>query len=307
VSGFSRTSGRPPEGGHYVQILVASIAERLKAAKTQAVGVGPHGILNMEAVVSDILQSRKQEPGGLKKTAMVSLAAHAAALALLALLPGIMPTAAAPPRVVMSISLGGAPGPNTGGMQMIGGRNIEAARPAETPSVAPKIIPPSVTPPKMALPDPKQKPRTPPKSTVTSKDPRGTERGRGFETQTGTARVETGARGQGFGLSSGGGGGDGGVRVDGNFCCPEYLVDMRDRIKRNWNERQQTTGIVTMKFVIQRNGQITAIETEKPSGNAVLDLASQRALVLTKTLAPLPSAYPERQLTVHLDFEYVRR
>ena len=36
-------------------------------------------IRNMEAVVSDILQSRKREPDGLKKTAAISLAAHAAA------------------------------------------------------------------------------------------------------------------------------------------------------------------------------------------------------------------------------------
>ena len=33
-----------------------------------------------------------------------------------------MPRAAQPPRVVMNISLGGAPGRTTGGMQMIGGR-----------------------------------------------------------------------------------------------------------------------------------------------------------------------------------------
>ena len=77
----------------------------------------------------------------------------------------------------------------------------------------------------MALPDPKQKPRTPPKPTAASKDPKGTAVGRGFETQPGTAKVETGAKGQGFGLSSGGGGGDGGVKLDvANFCCPEYLA-----------------------------------------------------------------------------------
>ena len=263
---------------------------RRKAQSDGFVGVATHGILNMEAVVSDILQSRKHEPGGLKKTAMVSLAAHAAALAVLALLPGILPPAEEKPRIVMSISLGGAPGPNTGGMQMIGGQRLEAAAPSAAPTLPPRIAPVSPTPPKMVLPDPKQKPRAPAKPTVSSTDPTGTVRGRGFETREGTARVDTGAKGAGFGLSSGGGGGDGGVRVDGNFCCPEYLIDMRDRIKRNWSENQQTTGIVTMKFVIQRNGQITNVETEKPSGNAVLDLASQRALLLTKVLSPLPAA-----------------
>jgi TonB family protein len=259
----------------------------------------------MEAVVSDILQSRKLEPRGLTKTAAVSFAAHAAAFALLAFLPGIMPEQAKRERVVMSISLGGAPGPNTGGLQMIGGKPIQAAQPSADPQLA-KTAPPAATPPKMTLPDPRQKVRTPPKTTAASKDPKGTAAGRGAQTQLGTAKVDTGARGQGFGLSSGGGGGDGGVRVDVNFCCPEYLIDMRDRIRRNWNERQQANGMVTMKFVVQRNGSITNIEVELPSGNPALDIASQRALILTKALAPLPAAYPDSQLPVHLDFVYQR-
>jgi protein TonB len=259
----------------------------------------------MEAIVSDILQSRKREPVGLKKTAAISLAAHAAAIAALLTIPSVMPRAAQQPRVVMSISLGGSPGPDTGGMQMIGGTPMQAAQPSTAPQIAKNVLP-SVTPPKMVLPDPKQKPRTPPKSAATSKDPKGTAVGKGFETRAGTAKVETGAKGEGFGLSSGGTGGDGGVRVEGNFCCPEYLIDLRNRIRKNWIERQQATGKVTMKFTVQRNGQITNIETDQPSGNPTLDLASQRALVVTKSLAPLPAAFAERQLTVYLDFEYHR-
>ncbi|HKX89531.1 MAG TPA: hypothetical protein VJM13_10000, partial [Sphingopyxis sp.] len=190
------------------QIVAASIAEPPKAAKAQVVGVRPRDKLNMEAVVSNILQNRKGEPAGLKKTAMISLAAHAAVFAVIAMIPTIAPRAAQP-RVVMNISLGGAPGPNTGGMQMIGGRPIQAALPSTEPQLTKTILPRVTETPKMAMPDPKVKPRTPPKPTVTSKDPKGTAVGRGFETQQGTAKVETGARGQGFGLSSGGSGGDG--------------------------------------------------------------------------------------------------
>jgi TonB family protein len=259
----------------------------------------------MEAVVSDILQSRRGEPEGLKKTAAVSCAVHVLVFALLTALPSVMPKAEMRPRVVMQISLGGAPGPNTGGTQMLSARAIEAAPPS---AVAPVVrhVPPSVTPPKMTLPDPKQKPRATTKPAVSSKDPKGTLTGRGFETQTGTAKVETGARGAGFGLSSGGGGGDGGMKVDSGFCCPEYLIDMRDRIRRNWNERQQAAGAVWMKFTIQRNGQITDIAVETSSGNPVLDLTAQRALVNTKALAPLPAAYTGRDLVVRLQFDYVR-
>lgn len=262
----------------------------------------------MEAVVSDILQSRKREPGGLTKTAAISLAAHVAAIAVVLMIPSVMPRAAQPPRVVMNISLGGSPGPNTGGMQMISGRPIQAAQPSTDPQIA-KPIQPSLasTPPKMVLPDPKQKPRTTPKPTVTSKDPKGTAVGKGFETQAGTAKVETGAKGQGFGLSSGGTRGDGGVKlgVEG-FCCPEYVADMVNRITKNWNQNQRVTGTVVMKYMIQRNGQITDIEIGTSSGNPVLDVAAQRALINTRMLAPLPSGFSGQRLPVELEFEYIR-
>jgi TonB family protein len=81
---------------------------------------------------------------------------------------------------------------------------------------------------------------------------------------------------------------------------------MRNRIIRNWDQNQRTGGMVTMYFTIQRTGEITDVQVEKSSGNPVLDLASQRALISTKRLAPLPAAFSERQLSVHLDFVYER-
>ena len=260
----------------------------------------------MEAVVSDILQNRKRDPDGLRKTAMISLGAHAAAIAVILLVPSVMPRAAQPPRVMMSISLGGAPGPQSGGMQMIGGKPIQAAQPSLDPILAKHTLP-SVTPPKMALPDPKQKPRTPPKSTAASKDPKGTAVGRGFETRAGTAKADTGARSEGFGLSTGGSGGDGGVTLGvSDFCCPEYVLDMRSRIIKNWDQNQRARGTVFMSYMIQRNGQITDIEVTTSSGNPVLDLAAHRALINTRMLAPLPTAFSGERLPVRLRFEYTR-
>jgi TonB family protein len=90
------------------------------------------------------------------------------------------------------------------------------------------------------------------------------------------------------------------------FCCPEYIGDMRNRIIKNWNQNQRANGVVIMKYIIQRSGIITNIEVEVSSGNPVLDLAAQRALINTRTLAPLPSGYPGQQLPVHLTFDYVR-
>jgi TonB family protein len=59
-------------------------------------------------------------------------------------------------------------------------------------------------------------------------------------------------------------------------------------------------------FRIQRDGRLTDIELERSSGFPALDLTSQRALFLTQRVPPLPSAFPDDHLTVHLKFEYRR-
>jgi len=43
---------------------------------------------------------------------------------------------------------------------------------------------------------------------------------------------------------------------------------------------------------------------EKPSGTSTLDLAALRAVMSTRTLQPLPDAFPNPTLTVHLNFQY---
>ncbi len=250
-------------------------------------------------------------PGGPSETAAaaLSIAAHAALLTALVLMPGLLPRSAPPNRTVMTISLGGAPGPKTGGTEMLGGRTLQAAAPSMAPKIDRIAMPTPKTEPAMVMPipDPKIKPKTPPKVTATSKDPQGRAGGRGFETQKGSTTVETGARGQGFGLSSsGGGGGDSHLDVA-DFCCPEYLIDMRNRIMQSWDQQQQAFGTVLMKFTILRSGAITNIELERSSNVYSLDAASQRALLLTPKLLALPAAFPDDHLTVHLSFEYPRK
>jgi TonB family protein len=123
------------------------------------------------------------------------------------------------------------------------------------------------------------------------------------EPREGSARAETGARGQGFGLTTGGGGGTG-VQLDvGNFCCPEYLEQMMALIQRNWQSKQGLTGTTTMRFSVTRIGTIEQVQVERPSGFVALDLAAQRALLLTR-LPELPVAFPNPRLTVHMRFEY---
>ena len=247
-----------------------------------------------------------REPQGIGRTAALSVVVHLVAVVSIVLTPVMWPARKTTPPVVMTITLGGTPGPKTGGISQLGGRTIVAAEPGKAPKLDRVALPTPKAEPAMVLPDPRLKPRTPPRTDERSKDESGRAGGRGADTQKGSTTVETGAKGMGFGLSNVGGGGTGGHLEVENFCCPEYITEMVERIRSNWAERQQSVGTVLMKFTILRDGQITAITIEGSSNIFALDQASQRALYLTK-LRPLPAQFPDDHLTVHLSFEYQRK
>ncbi|MEW6321748.1 MAG: energy transducer TonB, partial [Acidobacteriota bacterium] len=123
--------------------------------------------------------------------------------------------------------------------------------------------------------------------------------------ESGSTVADTGGKGMGFGLTQGGGGTAGYLDVA-NFCCPDYLSLMLDLINRNWSSKQQAAGTTVVKFVIERDGRLTGVEVERPSGYPALDLLAHRAILLTRQLPPLPAAFTEPSLTVHLVFEYQR-
>ena len=62
--------------------------------------------------------------------------------------------------------------------------------------------------------------------------------------------------------------------------------------------------MVRVKFTIQKNGSITNASIETGSGSAVLDAAALRAVLMTKSLPPLPGQFEYPALPVHLNFEY---
>jgi TonB family protein len=259
--------------------------------------------------VTDVLRDRMQEPAGLQAMAVASAIAHGALILGLIFLPGgLLSERNEEPRTVMTISLGGAPGPDSGGMTNMGGRPVQAEAPVEPKRPEP-VRPPAARTPEMTVPAPNARPaRTAPAAPVKEAPPDATGRTpvRGAETRPGSTAAETGVRGQGFGLSTGGGGGTGSRLDVGDFCCPEYLSLMTDRIRANWSERPGPIGITIMRFTIQRTGQITDVAVEKTSGNPILDTNAQRALLLTKQLPALPAAFPNPTLTVYLNFEYTR-
>ena len=261
--------------------------------------------------VTDVLRDRMQEPGGLSVTAVVSLLAHAGIAA--ALVFGSMHWVSHTideHRPVMTISLGGSgTGPENGGLTSSGARAVQTTEPAPKPEA---LRAPAAKAPEMTVPLEKSRPtkpaKAPPKAAETVAkipDARGSTLARGEEIQTGPAVAFTGARGQGFGLSTGGGGKGLGATLDvANFCCPDYLALMQERLNGNWNQRTEVPGVVVMKFTIQRDGMLTDMSLEQGSGNLELDNNARRAIQVTRQLPPLPAAYPNPTLIMHLTFRY---
>jgi len=73
----------------------------------------------------------------------------------------------------------------------------------------------------------------------------------------------------------------------------------------NWRAQQGVEGSNVVRFVVRRDGSITDVTIEQ-GANQFLNLASQRALAITKQLPPLPAAFNGDHLTVHLAFQYRR-
>ena len=251
--------------------------------------------------VSEVLIARAAKSDGLNGMVGASAMAHLVLVAAVAFVPSAWFATQPEPEVVMQISLGGPVGPRDGGLATLGGRPIQQI--AETKKAIEPVRPPAAKTPEMIEPT-KAPPKKTPSNPTDAKDPRSRTPTKGADVQKGSSVAETGAKGLGFGLSSGGGS-TGGFLDVANFCCPAYLVTMKDMITRNWDSKQGTTAIAQVRFVIQKDGRIVDVLVEKSSGRQDLDYLASRALQLAR-LPPLPAEYPEAALTVHLFFEYVR-
>jgi TonB family protein len=255
--------------------------------------------------VTQVLATRPRDADSLGQMAGVSLAAHIVfGLALMFSPIGYFGGAEKEPENVMVISLGGPVGPRTG-MTTMGGRPVQSV-PTETKKAIEPVRPPAARTPEMIEPTKKQPKVSPTKVENSAKTPSSRTPTKGEELRKGSSPSETGARGQGFGLSSGGGGGTEGYLDTANFCCPEYISTMLELIRRNWDSKQQSVGKAMVKYTIMPDGTITGVQVERSSGYQTLDFLASRSLQLTRKLPPLPSAFTEPSLTVHLVFEYTR-
>ncbi len=245
--------------------------------------------------VTDVLRDRMHEPAGLQRMLVVSIAVHVGLGAWILLGPnGWLGPRSEAPRRVMTISLGGSgDGPRNGGMTPMASRPVQQAVPAEELPKREAVRPPAAKAPEMTLPTKNARPTKaqPAPQVFSSPDgAKGRTPTKGTQVSNGQSLAFTGARGEGFGLSSGGGAGSGSTLDVADFCCPDYIVVMIERIRSAWNDNQGASGMVRVKFTIQRNGAIVSPSVETSSGNSTLDLAALRAVVATKSLPPLPAS-----------------
>jgi TonB family protein len=262
----------------------------------------------MYDVVANALNGRGREPEGLRRMIGISIGAHVVLTAAIVMMPaGWLSRQADPTSNAMFISLSAPPGAKSGGMTAISARPVQQAVP-DLPKVQP-VRPPAQKTPEMTAPDPTLKPK-PAKPTTQVQEAPKEARGRtpttGTQERGGKAMAETSSQqANAVGLTTGGGG-TGGPTSLANFCCPDYVGEMVNRINQNWNPRQSTTGTTIMRFTIQRDGRITDISVAQSSGYQMMDYMAQRALLAVNPLPPLPQAYTNPTLVVNLNFEYQR-
>jgi TonB family protein len=252
---------------------------------------------------TEVIVARASRPDPLRPMVVWSAVAHVVLLGIAIVVPSPEPE---PPRTRMVISLsGGAPGPKTGGLAAIGGREVQEVAPIQANQ---PFTPPPAPAPTMALPAPMPSPpqvrRT--EAVRAETPPAPAKPATGDEVRAGSTPVETRARGRGFdGLSSAGGGAAGAVQLDvGDFCCPEYIRRMQDAIDQNWRREQGDPGSKpVIRFTIRRDGTVERVAVSQGSGSFLSDHAAERAVGLTR-LPPLPQEFTNPTLTVYLRFEY---
>ena len=247
-------------------------------------------------------------PPGCSSMVVVSVAVHAVLVGVVLFGPGRWLERDVPtPPTVMTISLGGGGGTADGGMTSIGGRPVQAETPPEEPKREP-VRPPAAKAPEMTVPTPQRAERSK-RPTVVKQAPdeaRGRTPTRGAQASEGSAIAETGARGQGFGLSSGGAGLGSTLDVA-NFCCPDYLALMIERDPPQLERRRRKCpGRPSSSSRFSATAAITEPASRNRAATRRSTSTRSARCAITRQLPPLPEAFPNPTLTVHLNFQYQR-
>lgn len=255
----------------------------------------------MTEVVSDILELRASPETGFSRSVTASLAVHVAGIVALFVAHQYLITRQPPAPKVMTISLGGSTGPRSTGMTAAGARPVDEVapqpkhEPIKTASAQPDV---------MTLPVKSEPRHVPPIDRTLPVGPLKKPPTVGQQIQQGTSLAETGSTSQTTGLTVGGAGGSTANLEIADFCCPDYLTTVLQRIEQKWNKTIPggARGYAVLRFEIERDGSIKNITTDKSTGTT-FELQSLSALTQA-TVPPLPDAFTGDHLVIHLTFPY---
>jgi periplasmic protein TonB len=121
------------------------------------------------------------------------------------------------------------------------------------------------------------------------------ETGSSAPSQAGEGRGGTGGLGSGAGISA-----DAGTP----FPFPWYLKAIADRLDKQWKppESFEADTVCQVTFIIDRAGQVSGSKISKTSRDSLFDELALRAVLYSNPMPPLPNAFPEDTLKVHMKF-----
>lgn len=95
------------------------------------------------------------------------------------------------------------------------------------------------------------------------------------------------------------------------FPYPAYLDRIMRQLTLEWKPRRSSSALETeVRFIIQRDGTVTAIEVVKRSGDGIYDLDAMGAVEAVgsvKGFGPLPAGWQDDALVVYFTFDYALR
>lgn len=89
-----------------------------------------------------------------------------------------------------------------------------------------------------------------------------------------------------------------------------YIIRVLSQVKRNWKAiipesvRYGRRGVVTLQFIVDRNGQIPKLVIASPSGVQALDLAAVAGIQASVPLPPFPPEYKGQEVRLQFSFKY---
>jgi protein TonB len=98
------------------------------------------------------------------------------------------------------------------------------------------------------------------------------------------------------------GGGEAGVATDmANFPYPWYIAQVRASLWAKWSERlPRDSGEAVIVFIIMPKGDAVDVRTAESSGDSAFDLTALSAVQDAAPFPPLPKAFDEPFLKVHV-------